>query len=166
MSAGRAAGPGLALGAVGVALIVLAAAAGGWATETSVRDVAGVRVTDRTSISGLSLAPGVVLGGVAAVVAGVLLGVLRGSPRRLLAAATVALGLLIAVDALRVLSVLGSAATLLPVLVMVAGAALAALGLLAVARPGPARSLPARFDLEGPADAEWSSAVDPRDEPD
>jgi len=150
--------------AIVAGLVLLVAAAGGWVSGEEARDMGGVVVTEPTSTPGTRFAPTAVVFGLAGLAGGVLLGVLRGMPRRLAGAvvgltglgavAVVVVGLGRAAGADGILGPAPYAAVAGAVGIAVAGA----LALRGPARP-PARS---RYRVEGEQaeDDEWDLATD------
>ena len=145
-------------------LVLLLAAAAGWVSGEDARDVGGVLVTEPVTISGTQFAPTAVVFGLAGLLGGIALGVLRGAVRRgaagLVALLAVAAFAVLAVGITRALRAEGTL-TPVPFLALAAAAGLLVAGVAAVRAPArpPQRS---RYRVEGEhaADDEWTLAGD------
>lgn len=150
---------------VAVAGIVLLLAGGaGWVSGTDSREIGGVVVDEPVDRPGTEYAPVVVVFGLVGLLGGAALAAVRGRGRRILGAVVAVTGLV--ATGLVGLGIAGASAaagglTPAPLLSLVAAAALAAGGLLAVR--GPARPPGAsryRVEQELAADDEWDLAAD------
>ena len=155
--------------AVVAGLLLLLSAAAGWVDGVDARDVGGIVVREPTSESGTVFAPTGVVFGLAALLGGVVLGILKGRGRRItglvvatLGAATAAVVVLGLLDATRA----DGALTPAPFFALLSAVAVAGAGLLASRGPaGPPGASRYRVEGEQPADDEWSLAAgdDPQD---
>ena len=156
--------------AIVAALVLMLAVAGGWSDVTEQRDVGGVDVTERSSVSGTTFSPAGVPLALAAFAGGVVLAAVRGRARKAVGVATALLGI-----ACAVVVVIGLAELLAPTqqgtstpgpfLALLAAVAVAAAG--ALAWRGPGRPPPAsryRVEAEKAPDDEWALAADESDD--
>lgn len=146
-------------------LVVLVATAAGWVSIEVFRDVGGVTVGEAESISGSSTAPWLLVLGLAAIPAGVVLALLPRSARAAGGLLVAALGVVTAIAALVAGTVLLDAGagerTPGPFFAAAGGALVAAGGVLAL-RSGP-RDRRKRYDIDPDArltDSEWDLASD------
>jgi hypothetical protein len=149
--------------AVVAGLLLLLSSAAGWVDGVDARDVGGVVVREPTSTSGTQFAPSGVVVGLVALLAGVALGFLRNTARRVggaVVALTGILAIVVIVGGLVRASDAEGTMTPAPFLALVCAVAIIAAGLIALRGPGrpPAAS---RYRVEGerPEDDEWSLAA-------
>lgn len=148
--------------AVAAGLLLLLAAAAGWVDGVDARDIGGVVVREPTSTSGTQFAPNGVVAGLAALLGGVMLAVVRGRARRI---AGVAVGLVGAagLTALGIGIMRASGAdgqlTPAPAFAVVCALGVVLAGWLALRGPQhPPAASRYRVEAERPADDEWSLA--------
>ena len=150
--------------AVVAGLLLLLASAAGWVDAVDARDVGGIVVREPTSQSGTTFAPSGVVFGLAALLGGVVLGLVRGRARRVAGWVVGVIGAGAAAAVIRGLLEAGRAEGTLtpaPVFALLSAVVVAAAGLLAWRGPaGPPDASRYRVEGEQPADDEWSAAVD------
>lgn len=145
------------------ALVLLLAGAGAWVTTVEERSVGDVVVTEPEDVSGTEFAPGAMVVGLAGLGAGIVLALVRGPARRVIAAVAVLLGLAGVVSvATGIVAATGSDGRLTPAPPFAAAAAAGmavggAAALRAPARPPTASKY--RVAEEQTADDEWSLAA-------
>lgn len=145
-------------------LVLMAATAAPWVVEVATREIGGVALDEATSTSGLQFAAAAVGLGLAALVAGGLLGVLRGMSRRIGGLAAFGLGVAGAVVVVRgmVLATQADGAlTAAPWTAAVGAVTVAAAGVLAAVRTSaPPVASPYRVGDERATDDEWTLAAE------
>ena len=144
------------------ALVLLLTGAAAWVATTEERSVGEVVVTEPDDISGTQFAPEAVVAGLAGLVAGVALALVRGKARRVVAAATAVIGVVgVAVVAVGLFSAAQSGGRLTPAPLFAVVAALAVAAGGSAALRGPARPpIASRYRVaeEQSGDDEWSLA--------
>jgi hypothetical protein len=153
-------------------LVLAAGGSADWAREEQVRDVAGVPLTEVVTTSGTQVAPELLAIGIAALLLGLVLLLVRGVGRRWLGAIVLVIGVGAAVavglGTLEAAGLPGRMAEGPPIAAF--GALMVAAGGLAAARTPAARPrLSARYSIEGDetgdeADDWHTASVEPEDE--
>ncbi|MBW3605223.1 MAG: hypothetical protein KY460_10000 [Actinobacteria bacterium] len=147
------------------ALGLLASTAAGWIEQPTARSIGDVAVAEVRVTAGIEVTPLAVVVALGGLVCGVVLLVTRGAARRMVSLLAVGVGIaavvVVGVGVTR-LPRLDGVWTPAPWLALAASAGMLAAGLLGLG--GPARRLPARYDVDAPPDdAEWEIAADPDD---
>ena len=143
-------------------LILLLASAAGWVDAEDARTVGGVVVTEPRSLSGTTFAPMAVVFGLAGLVTGVLLAIVRGSARKAVAILAVVLGIVgsavVAGGSARARDAQG-AVTPAPFFATLAVISVGMGGVLALRAPArPPETSRYRVESERPEDDEWTVA--------
>ena len=150
--------------AIAAGLVLLLATAAPWISGTDERSVGGVVVAEPTATPGTAYAPAAMALGAAGLVLGIGLTLLRGGPRRVVAALVGGAGMGAVVAVVAGLAAAARAAgtvTPSPVFAAVAAAALFAAGWVGWRGPGPPpRASRYRVADERAGDDEWSLAAD------
>lgn len=151
--------------AIVAGLLLLLSSAAGWVDGVDARDVGGVVVSEPTSTSGTQFAPTGVVAGLAALLGGVVLAIVRGPGRRIAGIAVGAIGIAgvvaLALGISRAAAADG-ALTPAPALALLCAVGVALSGLVALRGPGrPPVTSRYRVEGERPLDDEWSLAEEP-----
>ena len=145
-------------------LVVIAATAAPWTVEVVTREIGGVSLDESTSTSGLEFAASAIGLGLASLVVGGVLAVLRGVGRRIGGLAAMGLGIasvVVLVRGIVLVTMEGSGPTAGPWLAVVGALAVTAAGVLAALRTSaPPAASPYRVGDERSTDDEWTLAAD------
>ena len=144
-------------------LLVMASTAAPWMVEVTTREIGGVSLDESTATSGLQFAAAAVGLGLASLVAGGLLAVLRGVSRRIGGLAALGLGvagLVVLVQGMVLATQEGGTLTAAPWTAAVGAVLIAAAGVLAALRTAaPPAASPYRVGDERSTDDEWTLAA-------
>lgn len=147
------------------ALGLLASTASGWIEQPTTRAIGDVAVAEVRVTPGVEVVPLAVVAALGGLACGVALLIARGAVRRMVSLLAVGIGVAavgVAGVGVSRLPRLDGVWTPAPWLALASSAAMLAAGLLGLG--GPARRLPARYDVDvPPEDAEWDNAADPDD---